>query len=51
MPRRARTLMTVVRACGVLVLTCCSSPSPPAGGGGAVRKAPGMSFLSASGGV
>lgn len=37
MPRRARTLMTVVRACGVLVLTCCSSPSPPAGGGGASR--------------
>lgn len=37
MSRRARTLMAVVSARGVLVLTCCSSPSPPAGGGGASR--------------
>ncbi len=37
MPRRARTLMTVVSARDVLVLTCCGLPSLPAGGGGASR--------------
>ena len=29
MPRRARTLMTVVRACGVLVLPAAAHPPRP----------------------